>query len=146
MNETTSIDLDSLLDGTLDDLADLPESVPFHAGGHKISLSLAAKEINSKPAIEASLKLIQTVELANPSSDTPQEPGTETNVLYFLDNEFGAGKFKQLAVVLGAAMGTGSIKEIVSGCKDIECIAITTQRKNKNTGDMFTDIKEISVG
>ncbi len=54
MNENTSIDLDSLLDGTLDDLADLPESVPFHAGGHKISLSLEAK-------IKHKMKMLQII-------------------------------------------------------------------------------------
>ena len=34
--QTLNLDIDNLLDGTLDDLADAPEFKPFPLGAHKI--------------------------------------------------------------------------------------------------------------
>ena len=138
-------DIDNILDATLDDLEDLPESKPFPEGAHRALLTLTAKEVNSKPAIEAVFKAVETVELAAPTEDSPVKEGDEANVLYFMDNEFGQGKFKKIAKVLGEALNASSIREVVENTQSVEVLVITTKRANKKTGDVYMDVKELQV-
>ena len=143
MNDTTSID--DLLDATLDDLEDLPEFKPFPVGAHRVSISLAIKEINSKQAVELDMKAIETMELVN-SSDEPLKEGDSTSLAFFMDNEFGRGALKKVSIPLAEALGTNTIRELIDACNGVECLVITTLRKDKNDPDKFyTNIKELSV-
>jgi len=128
----TDMTLDNLLDQTLDDIADLPEFKPYPAGAHHALVSFSTKEVNKHPCIEVSCKLIETKELSNPTEDTAPAPGATANILCMLDNEFGAGNFKALAAPIGEALGTGSLREIVEQTTDLECIIITSVKKDKN--------------
>lgn len=138
-------ELDDLLDMELDDLQDLPTFDPFPEGAHRILLTLEAKEVNKKPAIELTMKIVETLELANPTEDEAPEVGAETNILYFLDNEFGQGNLKLITPILGKVFGTRNIREIVEQTTDLECLVLTTQRKNKETGQVYTQLKELKV-
>ena len=53
MNANTQVSIDSILDSTLDDLADMPEFKPFPAGAHKCTFDFEAKTINGKPAVKS---------------------------------------------------------------------------------------------
>ena len=137
--------MSDLLDAKLDDLEDLPEFKPFHPGAHKVLATFAEKTINDKAAVELTLKLVETLEL----SDTqlkPDEPGTECSMAFFLDNEFARGNLKKCATPFGEALGYGTIREIVEGVKEVECLILTTLRKDKNDPDRFyLNIKEIQI-
>lgn len=155
-----SFDLDSLLAGTIEDLADIPEFRSFEAGAHKLLFSLARSDKKMKvdgketdklePVINAKLKLIETVELADPSA-APMEAGTETTIRYQMDNEFGQGEFKKVAAVISAHFKLKNNAEVLGVCKDgIECLAVTQVRtsKQKNANGeypKFTVIAQLEV-
>ena len=102
----SDFNIDSILDGTLDDLADLPEFKPFPVGTHKAVLTMEQKVVNKHPAIEVKLKALETIELPSGSEAEPVSPGQEGTVLYMLDNELGQGKFKKLLKQLAETYGT----------------------------------------
>ena len=145
MSEDTNIDIDSLLDSTLDDLEDLPEFKPFPAGAHRVLVSFETKEIGGHPSVEVACKMVETMELANPTSDTTPKAGDEASMLCMLDNEFGRGALKAVAEPLGEALGTGVIREVIEQTKDIECLIVTSIRKNKESGAEYLNIKELQV-
>lgn len=137
--------LDNLLDATLDDLEDLPEFTPFKPGAHKVTASFEEKEINDKQSVELSFVLIETLELAD-SQDTPDEPGHISSIAFMLDNEYGRGNLKKCAVPFGEALGLQTIRQIVEEVKDVECLILTTVRKDKNDPDrLYLNVKEVQI-
>jgi len=137
--------IDDLLDATLDELEDLPEFKPFPAGVHRVLVSFALKEINKATTPELTLKGIETLELADPSAE-PLKEGDSTSIIFKLDNEYGQGKFKKIAAPIAAVLGTTTNRETIEGCKDMECIIITSLRPDKNDKDKFyTNVKELNV-
>jgi len=149
MNTSADFNVDAILDGTLDDLADMPEFRPYPAGTHRFHLTLVNKTakkdwINGHPAVEAKMKLIETVELANPA-DAPLTAGAETSVLYMLDNELGQGSFKNLMKALVAHFGARSNRELMEECRNLECLGVTKLRANKDKTKEYTDLVEIQV-
>lgn len=137
--------LDQILDATLDDLDDLPEFKPFPAGGHKVLASFSVDKVNNKPVIKLDFKYIEKLELADPQDEVPKE-GDVASTMFMLDNEYGVGNFKKCAAPFREALGFGSNREIVEGVKDVECIIITTIRKDKKDPDReYLNIKEIMV-
>ena len=135
---------DNMLDATLDDLNDLPEYAVLPAGAHQCLASFEEKEVNGKACVELRLKLIQHLELANPTTDKPLEPGAECSMLFMLDNEYGQGNFKKLAKPFAAAMGLSSLRDIVEQVKNIEVAAVTSLRADKNDKDKFyLNVKEL---
>jgi len=139
-------EIDNLLDATLDDLEDLPTFEPFPAGVHRALVSMNEKEVNGHQSIEVSCKMVETIELAEPTKAEAPKAGSEASVLCMLDNEFGRGNFKALAKPLGAAFGTISNREIVEQTKDIECLIVTSLKQDKNDKTVFRmNIKELEV-
>ena len=88
MNTNIPANLNALLEGNLDDLADLPEFKPYPIGVHRVTISLIPKVVNDKLAISADFKYLALVELANPTDNVP-DVGAVANVLCQMDNEFG---------------------------------------------------------
>ena len=141
MNDQTN--LDSLLDISLDDLADLPEFLVFPAGAHRCTVNFETKKIGEHPAVEVKLTLLEVMELSN-ASDTPPETGAESSCAYMLDNEFGQGNFKKLMTPLGQHFGVNKLSEIVEAAKGMEAVVVTKQRKNKDKTQTYLDIVSIT--
>lgn len=138
-------DIASILDSTLDDLADLPAFQPFPVGSHRATIHFSVKEVNKSPAVELEMKAIETVELAD-AADQPVKAGDTTNVLFQLDNEFGQGKLKDLLKVLGASFAGSTSREIMEAANGAECLITTKIRVNKNNKDQrYTDIVNLQV-
>lgn len=136
----------NLLDGTLDDLADLPAFEVIKAGDHTLRIvSVEKKDVGGKEAIEVKVALVETHELAS-AADTPNAPGTESNTLYMLNNEFGVGAFKEFLKPLAKAFGTSNIQELMAQAKNTEVRAVTTVRVDKNDPEKkYFTIKKMSV-
>lgn len=131
-----SLDLDSILDSSIDDLADLPEFGIYPSGVHRVIINWESKEVNKHPSMEMKMKLIETVELANPAEDQPVAAGTESSSLFMLDNEFGQGAFKQIMKVLAGACGTNKISETVDASQGMEVqvvVAVKPDKKDPTT-------------
>lgn len=155
-----NVSLDDLLDGTLDDLADVPEFKPFAAGAHRMSLKFdATKKINDMPAIEVKLTIIESVELSDPTATAPAA-GDTTNVIYILKkkddkgnvvrNELAEGQFKKLMASLSPAFpeAGGSPRKIMEAADGFEVLAVTDIRSNlkdKNNPKHYTELKEVQI-
>lgn len=142
-------DLDSLLDGTLDDLADLPEFSPFPAGAHKAIISweilTGKKAVNGHPTIKLNLKGLETVELTDKENAKPITKDQETGVLFMMDNEMGQGSYKNVIAALKEHYGEGSNREIMEKSANAECLILTNLRPNKEKTKMYTGIEGIKV-
>lgn len=137
--------IDSLLDSRLDDLADLPEFKVFPPGAHRVVISFSTKEINKHPAVELKLKLVETIELAEPS-DVPVAVGTETSIAFLLDNEFGQGNLKEVAVPLAKYFGTQDLRSTFKESEGAEVTVVTKLRADKNDADKkYMQIKSLIV-
>jgi len=137
--------LDSLLDRTLDDLADLPEFKPFPAGAHRCRIAFESKVVNKHPSIEMKITAIETLELSDPTASEPIKADDTTGVLFMLDNEFGEGKLKEVMKVLATHFGTTGIRDTMIAANDAEVIMVTKIRVNKDTKVEYTDIVELTV-
>jgi hypothetical protein len=155
-----NVSLDDLLDGTLDDLADVPEFKPFAAGAHKMTLKFdATKKINDMPAIEVKLTIIESVELTDPTA-TPPAAGDTTNVIYILKkkddkgnvvrNELAEGQFKALMASLSPSFpdAGGSPRKIMEAADGFEVLGLTSVRtnaKDKNNIKHYTSLESVQV-
>lgn len=148
MNATTQpgaeFNMDALLDGTLDDLADAPEFKPFPAGAHKVTIKIEQKKIGTHPAFEVSMIAVETIELASPE-DTPLVKGATTSVAYMMDMELGQGNFKKILASLAAHFGAKSNRELIGEAQNLECLVVTKVRLNKDKTQSYTDIVELQV-
>lgn len=143
-----NIDMASLLSGSLDDLADLPEFKPYPAGAHKVIISFKEKVINKHPSVELTMKAVETLELAEPAGEgnMPLEAGAETSVAFMLDNEIGQGKFKEIMKVLAPVTGASQLSEIMQAANGMEVTVVTKKRENsKEKGQFFTDVVSMTV-
>lgn len=143
-----AFNLDQLLDGTLDDLADMPEFKPFPPGAHRVIANLVDKtapkdQVNKHPGYELRLKLVEHMELADP--EKAMAAGTETGVLYLLDNEMGQGQFKKFLAAIGEKFGPKSNRELIAEVKNLDMLVVTKVRSNKDKTQEYTDIVEAQV-
>ena len=147
------LDMDALLDGKLDDLADMPEFKPYPVGAHviKISWQLKDKEgkkplvINKHPCIQLNVTGVKTAELPAGSEDQPIKEGDTTNILFMMDNDMGQGQFKNIVRELAAHFQTTSVRETLEKSEGAECLAVFSQRPNKEKTRMFNAIDAIKV-
>lgn len=141
---TDNFNLDSLLDGTLDDLADAPEFKPFPAGTHKVTITIVQKKIGTHPAFEVGMKAVETIELSN-SDETPLAAGATTSVAYMMDNDIGQGNFKKVLASLANHYGQKSNRELIADAQNAEVLVVTKVRQNKDKTQSYTDIVELQV-
>jgi len=140
----TDFNMDAMLDGVLDDLADAPEFKPFPAGTHKVTITIAQKKIGTHPAFEISMKAIETIELSNPE-DTPLAAGATTSCAYMMDIEIGQGNFKKILASLASHYGAKSNRELIADAQNAEVLVVTKVRMNKDKTQSYTDIIELQV-
>lgn len=154
MSNEEQISIDSILDGTLDDLADVPAFKPFPAGSHRCTVTFEAKKVSDIPSIEMSIVGIETVELSN-EGDTPIAAGDKTSVLYMLKkkdgsaNELGQGQLKaNILAPLQAHFGTASNPETLAAAQNCEVLLTTKVRTDKRDADnlkYYTDVVALQV-
>lgn len=148
MNANTSID--SLLDATLDDLADMPEFKPFPAGAHRCTIEFEVKDVGGIPSVGLKLTAIETMELANPE-DTPVKAGDSTEVLFMLKkkdgttNELGQGQFKEILKPLAAHFNTATNRATMEAAKGAECLVVTVIREDKKNQKFYTGVTNLQV-
>jgi hypothetical protein len=145
MEQTNMLDqMDALLDGTLDDLADIPEYRTYPIGAHKIlmnwNLAYTIPSVFNEKGKEASGlkrfiglegKAIQTMELPAGSTDTPLEAGTEFRQLFDLTNEYGQAAFKGIMKNLAEHYGAKSNRELIADSQNAEVVITIKHRKDK---------------
>ena len=146
MNTSTNpaeFNLDSLLDGTLDDLADLPEFRPFVPGTYRVNFNFKVDD-KDKAIYYAQLKVIEVLEQVDPN-EKPMEIGAETGVRYDLKNEYGEAGLKKVLFVAADKFGKKSPRNLIEDMKNVECLVVTKQNVNKKNGQVYTDIVELQI-
>jgi hypothetical protein len=136
--------MDALLDGTLDDLADIPEIRVYPVGAHKVIINWElnatlnnvfnerGKESSGlKKFVKLSCKAVETVELPADSTDTPLEPGVPMQQLYDLSNEYAQGAFKNVMKALAQHYGAKSNRQLIEESQGAEVIITIKHRKDK---------------
>ncbi len=132
------VNIDDLMDMSLDDLKDLPAFEVPPVGHYKLNLSLAFKEVNDKQCIEASFEVQETMELGDPAA-APCAPGTKFSTLFQLANEFGQGAFKELMkpLVEGLSLAGLKVPAVVEKVQNVTIFATIKHRKDKNDKEKF---------
>ena len=134
---------DSLLDSSIDDLADIPEFKTFPNGIHKVTVNFKEKEVNKHPCVEFNMSAVETVELSNPADSEPLNEGDEGSVLYMLDNEIGQGKLKKILSVFAQQFGTSSLRETMEAANGCEVLVVSKQRVDKKNGNVYNDVARV---
>jgi hypothetical protein len=139
MTETNlNMNIDQLLDGTLDDLADVPEYKDIPAGVHRCNINFELKQVGDKKfsAVQVTLTAIETVELPAGATEGA-EKGLKSNVLLFLQHDnpmvaqMGQGKFKEIMKALAASYGDQSPRALMEAAQNSEVLAVTSFRQDK---------------
>lgn len=137
--------MNALLDATLDDIQDLPEFKNYPVGAHKVLATFSTKVISGKDAIDLSFKYQECMGLAD-ENDVVPAVGDTCSTMFMLDNEYGQGNFKKCAKPFAEALGFATLRDIIEGVKDVECIILTGLRADKNDKEKFyMQVKEIQV-
>lgn len=139
-------DLDSLLDGTLEELADMPEWKDFPDGVHTATIigwelkKFDDKKDKSKSnmMMELRLRAQATVETASGSEEVCS-PGQESSYSFFLVHhsspkamEVGQGQFKDIMKAFAASWGVKSNRELMEISTGSEVLITTGSRMDKS--------------
>lgn len=117
---------------SLDDIPDLPEFGAWPAGTYIATAKMTRKMVKMSgadtPCVELALKLVA---VQATEGDAPVE-GSETSILYNLQNEFGLGSFKKLAKSVQSYFGcAGQIGAVVEQVQDVGCVVTLSAKKDK---------------
>lgn len=141
--ESQSAAFDSLLDGTLDDIADLPSFAAWPAGAYRALLPEGFKQklINEKPVFELKLVNKEVLEISN-AAETDEAPKVddECSVAFGIDTDIGKGFFKEALTPFINALGltadqAGAVRAGVESSKGMEVIAVMKRRVVKKDGE-----------
>ena len=157
--QTLNLDIDNLLDGTLDDLADAPEFKPYPLGAHKIVMKWETKQLDDKKMagkkntmVSLKMKALETVETPA-GSDEVCSPGQEENIGFFLVHhsspkamEIGQGAFKEIMKSLAAHYGAKSNRELMADSEGAEALVTTGHRTDKtDKTKKYTTLEKLMI-
>ena len=138
--------IDDILDGTLDDLADLPEFKSYPPGVHKCILVNFEFDKEKKNVVYMNLKGIETVELPSGSEDAPISEGQETRSRYDLANEYGQGAFKKILASLATHYGAKPNRLLMEEAAGAEVLVVTSMKQDKkDKTKSYFQIDELQV-
>lgn len=145
--DQATISVDDLLDGTLDDLADLPEFGIYPVGAHKVKLHWDLnKEINKVKYVSLEFTGIETVELPAGSEASPISKDQKANTLFDLKNEWGQGAFKAVMASLAAHYGSKSNRELCKESEGAEALITVKHRKDKkDTTKVYMQLDTLAI-
>jgi hypothetical protein len=123
----------SILDGTLDDIADLPQFLAFPTGAYIVHLpnGLEEKTIANHPALSMKVKCVEIKELANPGEATLVKVGDQGDIAFMLDNETGRGFAKIVLKAIGERIKSKNNREIIAASKGINALLVCKKTIDK---------------
>lgn len=138
-------EIDALLDGTLDDLADMPTFKTPLPGTYMASIvSFEVRDVNGVKAPEIKLNFRELLEAADGVSETALAGQTlpiESSQLFTFFtkegkvNEMGQGQFKETCGALKEATGCEKNSEIMAASKGMDVAVTIKTRADKNDKD-----------
>lgn len=139
--------LSSLLDGTLDDIEDLPGFIQLPTGAYKVKLAegFRTKEISGKPAIDCPMTVVEIIELGNPEQAPEVKVGDVATLAWMMDNETGKGFFKEAIKPVYAFLNAKSYNEAMQNSKGLDVIIVVTRVHNKEKQRDFMQLKKLTI-
>lgn len=114
----------SILNGSLDDIEDLPGFNVFPSGAYHVLLAkgLVQKGIGEHPAVELEMTCAEVIELADPTqADQAPKVGDTCSTAFMLDNEIGRGKLKEVFKAIAAKTGSTSNAANMQAAAGLTC-------------------------
>jgi|WetSurMetagenome_2_1015567.scaffolds.fasta_scaffold71012_5 hypothetical protein len=148
LEEGASMNLASLLDASIDDLADLPPMEAPPTGFYNFNLKLTTnRKINEKEAVIMELEVREVLEVSNPEEAEQVKVGQKFSEAFILGNEISIGRMKIALKPIGDALGLGKISDIVAATSAGIMIAATCKRRiDKNDPEKkYASLSNITV-
>lgn len=126
--------INSLLDCTLDDLADMPSTTHFPNGVHKVTINFVVDDVKS--SVQLQLTYIEPLELSDPTAAAPT-PGDKNSVFFFLKkkdgsaNTYAQGGLKEILLALKSNFPGSTSKDIMQSANGAEVAVVTKIRLGK---------------
>jgi len=139
--------IDDLFATSIDDLADLPSFETPPPGSYILKITMDAKEVADKPAVEALLEVVETVELKDPVNTVAVPVGTKFSTVFFIDNKFGLGNLKKILKPFAEHFGKTNLGELIRDDMTELTIACNVKnRKDKKDPDrVYGSVTDIIV-
>lgn len=114
------------LDGTLDDIEDLPQFLAFPSGAYIVTLpeGIVAKTVGTHPALTMKVRCKEIKELSNPADAALVKINDQGDVAFMMDNETGRGFSKIVTSAIGQRIGSKNIREIIAASKGIDALLV----------------------
>lgn len=143
---------DAIFDRQLEELAELPAFTPPPTGTYNLTCTVTYKTINSKPAVEASFKVLDCIEQAD-AAEAPAKPGQEFSNAFILlkddktRNDFAEGMMREFLGYFTEHCGTSNIKELVDGrIKDVQITAVVKRKQDKKDAERYNvTVKDVVI-
>lgn len=139
--------MSSLLDGTLDDIEDLPGFIQLPTGAYKVKLAegFRHKIINAKPGIDLPMTVVEVIELGNPEQAVEVKVGDVATLAWMMDNETGKGFFKEAIRPIYTFLNAKSYNEAMTNAKGLEIIIVVARVHNKEKQRDFMQLKKLTI-
>jgi hypothetical protein len=140
--QTVNMDMDALLDGTLEDLADAPAWEDYPPGAHLVEVTkierFMVQNDATKQGMKFHFKAKQTLEATDPEKVV--SPDQVATLSFFLVHpsetavKQGQGQFKEIMAVAAAQYGAAKNSELCEKLVGSEVILVTDLRPEKKDG------------
>ena len=128
-----SLDLDSLLDTDLSQVADLPEYYTPENGVYLATINAietSTKTNKNGEYVDATIKYTLHANLDEAGAPVPENAINSES--YNLSNaEFGMPKFKKTTGAIANALGTNNLRAVIEGAAGMQVVITVRNRKDK---------------
>lgn len=153
---TEVLDIDALLDASMDDLDDLPPVGVPPSGHYNLTVTFEVKEIegdNGKKRIPAATYTVDAInELKNDEERDEVAVGQSFTEFFHLTkrdgtkNTFGIGTLKARLAAFSERFGTSNVGQLMNEVKQVAITATVVRKVNKKNEDQFNvNVKDIVV-
>lgn len=139
------------LNGSLDDIEDLPAFAVFRSGAYVVNFpdGLVNKKIKSKdkekPAVELKCICKEVKELSHPEeADKAPKAGDQGQFLFIVDNETGRGFLKMVLKAYGEKLGTKDVAQIKAAVKGTDALVVVKWSEDKSAGKEYMNLSRIA--
>lgn len=137
--------------GSLDDIDDLPGFKCPPTGGYKLRIEdgiVFKADVNNHPAETVNFTILEIMEQADAASITEADQvhvGDKFSIAFLMDNDIGAGFFKEFCKPIAEKFSVRTIPEIRIASKGLEVIAAVEKGKPNSDGRSFPKIKAMGI-
>lgn len=136
------------LNGSLDDIEDLPAFAVFRSGAYIVNFpeGLVEKRINGKPAVELKCVCKEVKELSDPNeADKAPKIGDQGSFLFIVDNETGRGFLKMVLKAYAERLGTKDVPTLKAAVKGTDALVVVKWSEDKTKGREYMNLTKIAL-